>query len=152
MAWPLAAAHTDRMKKSLFAGLLVAVIVSGFSGVTALVLSADSSTRASSTDVKTRDADGKSALRDDHSRGFGPPAWAKAEKPKHHARPLDDDWRTAWRALTPAQRKSRMQALAKAHTEGMQKWHACATKAGTDSAKRATCEKPTPPGHAKRRP
>ena len=45
-----------------------------------------------------------------------------------------------------------MKALAKAHAQGMEKWGDCVSAAGTDREERAECEKPLPPGQAKRRP
>ena len=45
-----------------------------------------------------------------------------------------------------------MADLVKAHEQGMKKWADCVAAAGTDTTKRGKCEKPLPPGLAKKRP
>lgn len=88
----------------------------------------------------------------DQGRGHGPPPWAHAGGTGARGHHADADWKQAWRELTPAQRRQRMQALAKAHTDRMTKWERCVAAAGQDEQQRAECEKPLPPGLAKRRP
>jgi hypothetical protein len=51
---------------------------------------------------------------------------------------------SAWKALTPAQKAKKMAELSREHADAMQKWAACVA-AGRDD-----CERPVPPGHAKR--
>ncbi len=151
------------MRKSLLVGLLVALLVSGFAGAAAVAVRGDGRAQASPSSSSTHGDDAQTeqgkperdkADRDKADRGHGPPPWAGRDKAgrdnRGHGKPADDDWRAAWKALTPAQREARMQALAKAHDEGMQRWLACVTDAGTDQAKRKACEKPLPPGLAKR--
>ena len=75
--------------------------------------------------------------------GGGPPPWA-------HGGRADQGWKAAWHALTPAERKAKMSGLAKEHAAGMKTWAACARAAGADSAARAKCVRPLPPGLAKK--
>ena len=87
----------------------------------------------------------------DVGQSFGPPPWA------HHGWHQAKDqnkasWKEAWSGLTPEQREQKMTALIKAHTEGMAKWQKCAAAAGEDREQRSKCEKPLPPGLAKRQP
>ena len=81
-----------------------------------------------------------------------PPAWARAHK-NHPARSghADKSWKEAWHAMTPAQREERMTELARAHRQGMRQWAECVAAAGDDRGQRGACEKPLPPGLAKRR-
>jgi hypothetical protein len=71
---------------------------------------------------------------------YGPPPWAhghRADKPGKGA--LD-----AWKRLTPAQKAKRMAALSQQHADGMTKWADCV------AAGKTGCERPWPPGLAKR--
>ena len=75
----------------------------------------------------------------DRDRG-GPPPWASSVAGgKHHAVGLD-----AWKRLAPAQREDLMTRLAREHAAGMKSYRACRSDG------RADCEKPLPPGLAKR--
>jgi hypothetical protein len=100
-----------------------------------------------------------SAAEDDRSRASkerakkdpGPPPWAPAHghphpNAKHHA---DKAWREAWQALTPAQREKKMSELSRAHAQGMREWAKCVA-AAPEATKPDACEKPLPPGLAKR--
>ena len=70
----------------------------------------------------------------------GPPPWAhSAAKGKHAKHGLD-----AWKRLTPAQREALMTRLTREHSAGMKAYGACRADGRTD------CEKPLPPGLAKR--
>ena len=98
--------------------------------------------RGSATLVEQRDHD-----------GLGPPPWANAggRLGAQHGK-ATQSWKDDWRALTPAQRAQKMTALSRAHEQGMRKWTRCVRAAGTDTAKRRACEKPLPPGLAKKQP
>jgi hypothetical protein len=90
--------------------------------------------------------------RPDHD-GLGPPPWAHAGGRLGAERGnAAQSWKDAWRALTPAQRTQKMAALSRAHDEGMREWTRCVRAAGTAGAERRACEKPLPPGLAKRQP
>lgn len=94
-------------------------------------------------------APGQDADRRGHDR-LGPPPWAAA-----HGRDgakADQGWKDRWRALSPAQKARKMEELARAHEEGMRTWTRCVRAAGADTAKRNACEKPLPPGLAKKQP
>lgn len=51
----------------------------------------------------------------------------------------------AWKKLTPAEKAKKMATLSREHADGMKKWADCLA-AGRDD-----CERPLPPGLAKRR-
>jgi hypothetical protein len=86
-----------------------------------------------------------------HSVHHGPPAWAHAHSKAASARAKGSkDWKGAWHAMTEAQRTARMETLSKAHAEGMRAWARCVEAAGEDRAGRSSCEKPLPPGLAKK--
>ena len=83
--------------------------------------------------------------------GAGPPPWANAGGvggPKRGN--ATDSWKDDWRALTPAQKAQTMASLARAHEDGMRNWTRCVRAAGADAEERAACEKPLPPGLAKK--
>ena len=67
----------------------------------------------------------------------GPPPWAS--HPRGPQAQVGD-----WHDLTPKQRARKMARLAQRHATAMRKWAAC-VKAG-----RTDCERPLPPGLAKR--
>lgn len=94
-------------------------------------------------------APGQDADRRDRD-GLGPPPWAAA-----HGRDgakADQTWKDRWRTLTPTQKARKMESLARAHEEGMRTWTRCVQGAGDDTAERSACEKPLPPGLAKKQP
>lgn len=87
------------------------------------------------------------------NEGLGPPPWAHAGGGLGAQRGnAAQSWKDDWRALTPAQKTQKMAVLTRAHEQGMRKWSRCVRAAGTDSAKRRACEKPLPPGLAKKQP
>lgn len=132
---------------ALVSGLLVAVPTT----TTVLALAAQESPPAA--DARSMAPATSKALEHHENTGFGPPPWAHAGKGKDERRgKAAQSWKDDWRALTPAQRTERMAALSQAHEEGMRTWARCARAAGTDSAKRRDCEKPLPPGQAKKEP
>ncbi len=69
----------------------------------------------------------------------GPPPWAHGHAGKQGHGPG-----AAWKALSPTQRSDLMKRLTTRHAQGMKAFGAC-VKAG-----RSDCEKPLPPGLAKR--
>lgn len=69
----------------------------------------------------------------------GPPPWAHGHAGKQGHGPG-----AAWKALSPTQRGDLMKRLTTQHAKGMKAFGAC-VKAG-----RSDCEKPLPPGLAKR--
>jgi len=127
---------------AMVAGLLLAA-----AGVSALLLLDNgSATVATDPGSATRQAmatDDEDERAED--RGHGPPPWAHGLaklKMKHHgpakaAKP--------WKALSPDQRHDLMERLSREHAAGMKAFATC-VKAGRDD-----CEKPLPPGQAKRR-
>lgn len=83
---------------------------------------------------------------------------AKADKRKHDGAKhdkqdarADKPWKKYWRSLPPAQRADLMARLAQEHADGMKRWATCVKSAGEDRSARATCERPLPPGLAKKR-
>lgn len=87
---------------------------------------------------------------DARDHGSGPPPWAAAHG--REGAKADQAWKDRWRALSPAQKARKMEELARAHEEGMRTWTRCVRAAGADTAKRNACEKPLPPGLAKKQP
>ena len=133
------------MRRNLSA-LLVALLLVGGLSATAVAVNASGSTPGSSH--KT-DRAGK-ADKADHP---GPPSWAHAGgngKGRHGDSADKRSWKKYWRDLTPAQRAAKMAELAQAHADGMKKFAACVKAAGTDRAARAACDRPLPPGLAKK--
>jgi hypothetical protein len=71
------------------------------------------------------------------------PPWAGGRHGKDRA--AKDAWKKQWQKLSPEQRARKSAQLARDHAEGMKRWKACVA-AGRDD-----CEKPWPPGLAKKR-
>jgi hypothetical protein len=69
----------------------------------------------------------------------GPPPWAHG-----HGATGQDKSLTKWKAMTRAQQRATMDRLVREHAAGMKKFSACV------EAGRRDCEKPLPPGLAKR--
>ena len=139
------------VRLAVISGLVAAALLVG-----GVVAGATQTSRGSGEEA----AAGSSAeARQGHSPGTkvkkppGPPAWAHAHKPHSGDGPdrADKAWKDAWHAMTPAQREARMTALARAHRQGMRQWAECVAAAGDDATQRSACEKPLPPGLAKRR-
>ena len=136
-------AHTVSMKRWLVPALVAAVILA--LGVFAAVSSKesnDSDDAKNSASHGRKHADDKGAKgkaeRDD--MGNGPPSWAHSKKGKP-----DKAAREEWRELTPAQRRALIDELISEHAEGMKEWRECVLDERDD------CERPFPPGLAKRR-
>jgi hypothetical protein len=72
--------------------------------------------------------------------GHGPPPWASG----FQGGP-PESWHETWRDMTPQQRELRMSELAVEHAAGMRRWSACVAH------ERRDCEKPHPPGLARKR-
>jgi hypothetical protein len=127
------------VKAAIISGLVAAALLVG-----GVVAAATQASRASD-DGATRPAASSAEAAD-------PPGWARAHK-NHAARPghADKAWKEAWHAMTPAQRERRMTELGRAHRQGMRQWAECVAAAGDDKAQRSECEKPLPPGLAKKR-
>lgn len=132
--------------KSLGSSLLVCVLTAA----AVLALSGGGSPPNGAATVLVPAAETEDAQ--DEGGGLGPPPWAKAGTHGGDQRKHDQSWKDAWRALTPAQRAERMASLARAHEDGMRKWSECVRASGTDTTERRACEKPLPPGLAKKQP
>ena len=87
---------------------------------------------------------------DAHAHRHGPPRWAHGHGANGHganghgARQPGKAALEAWEKLTPAQKAKRMAELARVHADGMERWADCV------AAGRTGCERPVPPGLAKR--
>ena len=127
----------------LGSGLLACVLTA-----TVLTLQTLDSPPAADATVLAR-ADAEGAGRDENG-GLGPPPWANAGGVGAQRNKAMDSWKDDWRALTPAQRTQKMASLARVHEDGMRNWRRCVRAAGTDAEKRRACEKPLPPGLAKK--
>jgi len=124
-------------------GLLACVLTA-----TVLTLETRDSPPAADATVLAR-AGAEGAGRDENG-GLGPPPWANAGGVGAQRDKAMDSWKDDWRALTPAQRTQKMASLARVHEDGMRNWSQCVRAAGTDAEKRRACEKPLPPGLAKK--
>jgi len=136
-------AHSVLVKRWL--ALMVAGLILAAAGGSALLLSGDGSAAAandpgsSDSHQAPTDEDGLEEEREGH-RGFGPPPWAHSSSTTKDHGPG-----RAWKGLTPAQRADLMRRLSRDHADGMKAFGDCV------QAGRSDCEKPLPPGHAKRR-
>lgn len=141
-------AHTVSMKRWLVPALVAAVILA--LGVFAAVSSKESDdsddTRNTASnsrkhqDGKHSDNRGGRVKADREDMGNGPPSWAHSKKGKP-----DKAAREEWRELTPGQRRALIDELIREHAEGMKEWRECVLDERDD------CERPFPPGLAKRR-
>ena len=117
------------------------------------------------TTVATRDDDAEPPR---HRRGtegrsdrYGPPPWVrggpspwagwpgeswKSGKPSKPSK----QWHRQWRDLSEAERDDIMADLARKHAAGMGRWGDC-VKESDDRSDRTDCERPLPPGQAKKR-
>jgi hypothetical protein len=127
------------VRVAVISGLVAAVLLVG--GVVAAATQAsrtsdDEATQPAATSAEAAD----------------PPAWARAHK--HHATGPpghpDKAWKESWHAMTPAQREQRMTELTRTHRQGMRQWQECVAAARDNAAERKACEKPLPPGLAKK--
>ena len=137
------------MRRDLSALLVAVLLVAGFSAAAVAVNNAGSSTPAKHSYAEV--------AKDGH-----PPPWAhggehgvhgkQGKHGKKEGRGADKRaWKKYWHNLTPAQRAAKMAELAQAHADEMKKFAACVKAAGDDKSKIADCEKPLPPGLAKKR-
>ncbi len=131
-------AQTVSMRLSLVLASGVLVAAGATTGVMAI---ADDGPGKSGDPGRSAEAPGHT--KDHGGHGYGPPPWAHGQSSDRAAK---HEWKADWKALTPGERKARMKELARAHAEGMKEFAACAKQA--DSAK--DCEKPLPPGLAKK--
>jgi hypothetical protein len=151
------------MMRTWLAGVIGGSLVAGLPAAVVLVaahqsahdqdtVAAVAQSAALSDDDKRRDTNERARKNVGRAGPLGPPPWAHAHG--HHRQGIkghpDKAWKDTWQKLTPAQREEKMAALAEAHAEGMQKWADCVAAASGDATKRAECEKPLPPGLAKR--
>ena len=103
------------------------------------------STGRTADDGPADDDTGKADRDEAHdARGhrYGPPPWAHAHGVKKPGKAALE----AWKKLTPAEKAKRMATLSQRHADGMKRWAACMAAGRTD------CERPLPPGLAKRGP
>lgn len=89
------------------------------------------------------DADERSDRGREASAGHGPPPWAGGPG-RDDAKRDKRAWLVAWQAMSPEQREQTMTRLAQEHAAGMRAWEQCASEGLED------CEKPLPPGLAKK--
>jgi hypothetical protein len=138
------------MRRSWALSLLTSILVAGIIAVLAVAAvrpdtGASVAPAAAAADDE-RDEPGKG-----EDMGGGPPPWAHANgQGKAHG--ADHAWKEAWTELTPAQKRERMAGLVRAHEQGMARWADCVAAAKNDPSERASCEKPLPPGLAKKNP
>jgi hypothetical protein len=119
----------------LFAGVPVvsSVITAGGGGDTAAALSLDEDQGQPPASHPSGPPAGADADR------HGPPPWAHGHGAKGQDKSL-----ASWKAMSGAQRAATMDRLVREHAAGMKKFSACV------QAGRRDCEKPLPPGLAKR--
>lgn len=76
--------------------------------------------------------------------GHGPPPWAGGAQDKADRKQSHKAWHDAVKDMTPKQRERTMTRLADEHKDGMRAWARCVADGRDD------CEKPMPPGLAKK--
>jgi len=139
--------HTAGVRRSSVVLVVGGLVVCVLAAAAVLLLGTPDPSPASASNALTRVDDDEH----DEGPGFGPPSWSHAGgrgqvTGERHA------WQEVWQALTPAQRSRTMAALARAHEEGMHAWNRCVRDAAGDRAQAQACEKPLPPGLAKKQP
>jgi len=77
---------------------------------------------------------------DDRGHGPGRPSWARAAEVRGDTK----GWHPTWKDLSPSQRRKTMTMLAHEHEVGMREWRRCVAADQND------CERPLPPGLAKK--
>ena len=114
--------------------------------VVGLVVLAVRDTPASVSEPVAASSSDDPSARGEHDRGegHGPPPWAGGGQDKDDRRQDHKAWHDAWQAMTPKQRDQAMTRLAAEHEDGMRAWARCVADGGDD------CEKPMPPGQAKK--
>jgi hypothetical protein len=141
---------------TLVGGVLTAVVLIA-PNASSLASGSPSGTARTTDSADADSADGtdeKADTNENHGRALGPPSWANAHgRHGNGSKPSQaNDWKDAWQQLTPAQRSNKMASLAKAHADGMRAWGDCVAGAGKSMVNLEKCEKPLPPGLAKRLP
>ncbi len=131
-------AHTEAMRTWLVAAVAVVVLLVAGPPVLALVLASDDIGARHTGPAPTQPVAEKGQVpgsRTHHREG--PPPWASHPRgPKAQV--------PGWHDLTPKQRAQKMARLAHRHATAMRKWAACVRAGRTD------CERPLPPGLARR--
>ncbi len=89
-------------------------------------------------------ADGEREGQERGDQGQGPPPWANNDHDKQKAHGKATGGNDAWKQLSPAARADLMTTLVKEHKRGMRTFATC-QEAGS-----SPCEKPLPPGLAKK--
>lgn len=117
---------------------------------TAVVAVVDDTAGPDPAGARTVQADDERSTQDrGDERRHGPPPWVRGGDARGKADGKADGkagWKAGWKALTPRQRERRMTRLAQQHADGVRAWSRCVVREGDD------CDKPLPPGHAKRLP
>ena len=133
-------AHTEAMRTWLVAAVAVVVLLVAGPPVLALVLASDDIGAQHTRPVPAQPVVEKGP---DQGPGWrthhrdGPPPWASHPRGPQAEVP-------GWHDLTPTQRAQKMARLAQRHATAMRKWAGCVRAGRTD------CERPLPPGLAKR--
>jgi hypothetical protein len=135
------------MRRNWGVSALASILVAGL--IIAVVAVAGSQTDRGGSVAQAAATDQRDKPDKDDDAGGGPPPWAHANG-QGKGRGADKMWKEAWRKLTPTQKQEKMAGLIRAHEQGMATWADCVAAAGNDIGKRATCEKPVPPGLAKK--
>ncbi len=149
--WPrgFQEAHTRRMRRSSWVGVFATVMACALVVVLLAVGRAD---RVESLPLVATDTAAHQDEGDDGDAG-DPPPWARdGGKGKGGGHGVDKAWQKAWHELSPAQKEQKMTALAAAHDRGMTAWTDCMAAGGKDASNGGACEKPLPPGRAKKLP
>ena len=121
--------------------LAVALVV----GVVALAVGVSGSPASVSQPVAAAASDVSEPPERGRGDGQGPPSWVgppsvDGQRGNHGHRA----WRDAWKNLTLKQREQTMARFAEEHRVGMRAWARCVADGGDD------CQKPMPPGLAKK--
>jgi len=150
------------MRRVWFAGLLAIGLIGGLPSAVAAFTAQQATTgqetarsRAVAHEAEPQDSDDDGDGDGDGNGdggGLGPPPWAHAGQTAARGQGKDSAWKQAWHDLTPAQRQKKMKALAKSHADGMAEWGRCVAASAGDQQSLAGCDKPLPPGLAKRQP
>jgi hypothetical protein len=133
----------------LVVGLPVVAVAlgAGSDGAVAQAFAAGPTATADEDDQTEGDGQRGAKVKDHDARGHrhGPPSWAQGHGANgHEEKKPGKAALEAWKRLTPAQKAKRMAELARVHADGMERWADCVAAGRTD------CERPLPPGLAKR--
>ena len=135
--------HTVSMRRWIPVGAVVAVAL--VVGLVALAIG-DAPETVSEPVAATAADDPAARGEGGRGEGHGPPPWAGSPKDREERRASHRAWHDAWKGMTPRQRDRTMARLAEEHAQGMRAWARCVADDGDD------CEKPMPPGLAKKQP